>query len=418
MIPYVVGLNHEHAGVEVREKLAFSDSKKTSVGREIRAAIGEVVVVCTCNRTEIFGLAVDAGGVNRAGQLLGQAADFSDEMRANMFYTHTGDAALEHVYRVAAGLESMVIGEPQILGQIKDAFTHAEEVKISADVMGKIQQHLLETVKRARHESRVGFGQVSISTLAVQLARDIFECLADKTITLVGAGEMAELAAQHFAAAGGRIVVVNRSEERGQALAGRFNGSYRPWESLGASLSQADVVVCSTASEEPILTRELVAGAMRRRKTPLFVIDIAIPRDVAADVSDLREVYVYNLDDLQKLIAENQQRRQECAAIASRIIREALAKGSPLASDIVGPVISSLRSRVSSVSDGELARLFQKHPDWNEREREAVRQAVTRITNKVLHDPIIALRSDSSGESHQRSTLLVNFKRFFNLDDG
>lgn len=416
MIPYVVGLNHERAALDLRERLALTTEKRQALGRDLRTAVGEVVVLCTCNRSEIMGLACDENAVTHASALLAQAGSFDEQQARDLFYCLRGPEAVEHLYRVAAGLESMVLGEPQILGQVKTAFDESFEAKLAGKQLQQVYQHMLETVKRARHESQVGFGQVSVSSLAVQLARDIFERLSDKTVALVGAGEMAELAAEHFVAANARLVVVNRSTERGQGLATRFSGSYRPWQHLAETVRGADIVLCSTASREPVLTHELVGEATRKRRRPLFLIDIAIPRDIEQAVSRLPEVYVYNLDDLQALVAANLQQRQECAAVASRMIRQALAQGGPLTVDVVGPVISSLRSRVNGISDDELERLFRKHPGWSEREREAVRQAVGRITNKVLHDPIIALRK-TNHEPAQKSTLLLNFKRFFNLEE-
>jgi glutamyl-tRNA reductase len=417
---FVYGINHNTADVEIREKLAFSTEARFLALAKMSDSLKEAVFVSTCNRIEVIGTPYKATTGQAVCEILAEQAGLEAAELEDHAYLHQGQAAVKHVFRVASGLDSMVVGETQITGQIKTAFEEAFDRNAAGRDMVMLYQRMLNAAKAVRTQTELGRGAVSVSSMAVQLAQNIFDDLSDKHILLVGAGEMCKLAAEHFRDTGvAALDVVNRSPEPSRALAAEVGGTSHAWADLAARCSNADVILASTGSPEPIIDRKLVAAVMKkRRRRPLLMIDIAVPRDIDASVNRVSDVYLFNIDDLQNLIDANMKTRRHEAVKAEALVQDKLADFMANANEDIGPLIAALQERASTIKDGELERLFRKHPDWDEEHRERVKQTVNLIVNKILHDPIISLRQsagDKTADTEHR-TLTDVFRQFFNLN--
>ena len=409
----LAGLNHRRAPLALRERFALDAQRKDALLQAARGRLPEQVLLCTCNRTEW--IAAGAADISESfPDLLRLHLAIEPEILREHFYIYHGEEALHHLCRVAAGLDSMVTGETQILGQLKDAFESAITSGYAGAQLQRSYQRLLTVAKSVRHETAIGHGAVSVSSVAVQLAKQIFAHFDDKVVLLVGAGEMCELAAQAFTELGvTQIRVVNRDPARGQSLAQRFGGQYFPLTQLAEALTSADIVLSSTASPTPIITHGIVQQAMKlRHGRPLFLIDIAMPRDIEEAVASLAQVYLYNLDDLQRLVADNLRERAKEGEKAEQLLQVRLKEVLAGSGEEIGPLITSLRDRVNRLEHQELDKLFRRHPHWSEAERDQVERSVNLILNRVLHDPIISLRK---GQPNGQRHLSAVFKEFFNL---
>jgi glutamyl-tRNA reductase len=413
---FIVGLNHKQAPVDIREKLVMESDVALGVLNELNEFVEEALVLSTCNRSELIAFDPNHDAHRRASKLLQQRGQLSDEDVERYFYTHHGRPALAHLFRVAAGLDSMVLGETQILGQVKVAFEQAFRVGAAQARLHAIYQRMLNTAKAVRTETGIGRGLVSVSSVAVSLSRNIFESLHEHEVLLLGAGETGELAAEAFDHSGVSAVhVANRSPERAFALAKRFGGNAFAIDDLENALVDVDIVVSSTAAPEPVIDRELAARVMRRRRSrPLFLIDIAVPRDIDPAVAEIANVYVYNIDDLQALVRENLSSRQGAVAEANSLIDRKLDDMLASGQEQVGPLIVSLQDRVAGIKDRELRRLFARQEEFSAEDQEHIRRCVDRIANKILHDPIISLRRELRNEREGTGIVRV-FKEFFNL---
>jgi glutamyl-tRNA reductase len=333
-------------------------------------------------------------------------------------YLHRGEAALLHLFRVASSLDSMVVGEPQILGQVKDAFEFAKGVGAARAELTRVCAAAFASAKRVRTETDVGRAATSMAAVAVQLASKIFGGLEGKTVLLVGAGEMSELAGRHLASAGAsRLLVTNRTPERAESLARALGGEALPFESLAQALRPADVVVCTTASPTPVITRALVAGTLRaRRHRPLFLVDLAVPRDVEPEVNGLDNVYAYDVDDIQRVLAENTALRADAAALAETLVKEDVARYVRERARREGvPVLAQLRARAEAIRKAELERALANLPTPLTDAQAAVVTAMTAaIINKVLHQPTVKLRSVQPGDSE--NSLAEAVAELFGLD--
>ncbi len=409
----VVGLSHKSAPLEVRERLAIPRDGLPDLIERLRSlsCVGEAVVLSTCNRVEIYAAPPSArqralkppsdaaAGANLeevSGAIAGVLASIGTEaVRPHLGRVH-GPEAVQHLFRVAASLDSLVIGEPQILGQLKDAIELAREVKSLGPTLGKAMHHAVRVGKRVRSETQIGAGQVSISSVAIDLARQIFGELDRRTVLLVGAGEMAEAASKVLIKAGARLVVVNRSPERGAALAQEFGGEARPWAELEAALVAADIVISSTSSKHHVLTKDLVKRASKaRRGRSLFLIDIAVPRDIEPAVNRLDNVFLYDIDDLSQIVAQSLEGRAAEAAHAEAIV-VAEARGFEAWSleRSMAPTIIGLRARTRGILTAEVERsLSGKLKHLGAAEREALAIMVDAATNKLLHAPVTRLKA-------------------------
>src|SRR6187455_1976832 len=328
---FLVGVSHKTAPVDLRERLDFSSR---DVGTAVEAlatrlSAAETVVLSTCNRSEIYVASTDP---NRSHQdvigFLSEYHQIPDDVFLPHVFTRHGHEAARHLFRVAAGLDSIVVGEPQILGQVKDAFQAAAEHHRAGPVLSKLFHWSFLVGKRVRTETGLGEGAVSVSFAAVALARKIFGQLNGRRVLVVGAGEISTLTAQHLRANGvGEILVTSRTPPHAETLAASVNGRSLPWDDLAQGVAVADIVVTATGSQRPIITRAQVeAGTGRHRRDPLFIIDIAVPRDVEASVGDIEQVFLYNVDDLQTLVQENLSRRSSEVDRAEAIVAEEVAK--------------------------------------------------------------------------------------------
>jgi glutamyl-tRNA reductase len=418
----VVGLSHKTAPIEVRERLAIGrDALPELLGRlTADEAIGEAVVLSTCNRVEVYAsvkrgpkprtvrpgeitsaLDDDAGTEDTARAVARVMASIGGPEVAPHLVRTCGREAVEHLYRVAASLDSLVIGEPQILGQLKNAIEIARETRSIGPNLGKAMHGAVRTGKRVRSETQIGAGQVSVASVAIDLARQIFGELAGHRAMMIGAGEMAEAAAKLIARAGVELVVVNRSLDRGTALASDVGGQARPWAELERTLVEADIVISSTSSSGYVIPLDLAKRVRKQRKgRSLFLIDIAVPRDVDPAVNDLDSVFLYDVDDLSQIVAESLEGRAAEAARAEAIVREEVRSFEAWTLErALTPTITSLRARTLSMLSAEVERsLSGKLRHLGQPEREALSIMVEAATNKLLHAPVTRLRSLAADE--------------------
>jgi len=401
---YAIGLNHKSAPVELREQLAVAQDDHarilTALARE--AGLGELMLVSTCNRVEVYG--VGGGPRFRPELVLRTLADLQkcdpSELESHAFVRAAADAA-RHIFRVTASLESLVVGEPQILGQVKDAFERARENGVIGPVLDRCLSLAFKSAKRVRSETEIARGAANVSSVAVELARSIFGELAGCVALVVGAGEMAEQSAVHLAADGvSEIVVVNRSADRGRALAERVGGYFEPWERLTAQLGRADIVVTSTGSKQPVIDRDLLKPAVKaRRGRPLFFVDIAVPRDVDPAVTKLANVFLYNVDDLQQIVHDNLRTRRDEAERATALVDEEVAAFLAwMKTRAIGPLIGELQAFGRDVVDAEVRRVMGKLGPLTPEQQQQIEQLGRSIMQKLLHRPMANVRK-AGGEA-------------------
>ncbi len=403
---FVVGLSWRTAPVAVRERLAFRDD---DIGPALADLLGspdidEAVILSTCNRVEIYGstpLQQGAGAVAAAAEarsFLARSRGVAAEGLADHLYERVDDEAIRHLFRVASALDSMVVGESQILGQLKDAYGAAARVQATGAVLGRSMEKAFQVAKRVRSETGISRGAANVSSVAVELARRVFGDLDGKAILVVGAGKMSALAARHLRVAGARsILVTNRSPEKAAELAAEVEGSARPWSELGNLLAEADVVISSTGATQPILDGKLLKKAMKaRRWRPLVVVDIAVPRDADPAIGKLDGVYLFDIDDLERVVAENIKERQKEADAALSIVEIEVAELRRwLRAQRVVPTIRSLREHFHQVAVAEADRCIAalgaggSPPEV----QKAIRRMSELIANKLLHTPLSALKA-------------------------
>lgn len=417
----LLGLNHKTAPLEIREKLTTS-SAATSPLREIMqiGGVQEAFYLSTCNRTEIL-LRVEGTPeevlLHIKGFVCKQGAISAEELD-RYGYIYMDEQALHHLFRVAASLDSMVMGEPQILGQVKESYREAVDNDAAGILLNKILHHAFRVAKRVRTETGIASHAVSVSYAAVELAKKIFSSLAGKTIVLVGAGEMSELAARHLLQNGaGQILIANRTYERSLQLAEQFKGKAISFADLATHLQDADIVITSTGSPHHVLSRDMVASALYRRKNRLlFLIDIAVPRDIDPEVNRLDNVYLYNIDDLQDIVDENRRIRRQEAEKAEAIVVEEVRRFWEWYNTLeVVPTIVSLKEKTSDIIRGELEKSSSWLQNFKEEERNQIEGLLSSVVNKILHDPIVGLKDQTMEQSAKPYIAAV--KQLFNLED-
>ncbi len=391
----LIGVNHKTAPIELRERIAISREELPETTRALAAVPGvaECMIVSTCNRVEILA-AVESPAIDVAS-FLHRHFGLDPALLAQHLYAHHDQEAVRHLFRVAASLDSMVVGEPQILGQVKEAFAVAR----SAGTIGGQLEHLLQSTfavaKRVRTETEIGSNSVSIASVAVELARKIFGSLQGRTVFLVGAGKMSELAARHLVQQGaGAILVTNRTQERARRMAESFTGQVIPFEELYEAASQADIVISSTGAPHPIFRREHGQAFLhRRRNRPMFFIDIAVPRDVDPQMGELEGIFVYDIDDLQQVaVAHLSERSREAAAAEALIAGEVERFHQRQLTVNAAPAIVALQRQAEEIRQAELKRAQARLGPLSA-EQIAVVEALTRgLVNKFLHPPMQALK--------------------------
>jgi glutamyl-tRNA reductase len=392
----LVGTSHRHAPVELRELVAFGSGRAGEIAATLAGEAGEVVALSTCNRTELY-LACDdsAGALERGAGALATLAGLPAGELEGSLYTLLDEDAVVHLFRVAAGLDSMIRGEGQILGQIRSAYEAAQEADATGPALHRLFRHALRAGKRVRTETGIAENPASVSTAAAELVERVFEDIRGTKVLLLGAGKIGELAALELVARGASgIVVANRSLERAARLAERFGGRATSLEALDDELALADVVVSSTGSAGYLVTAEQVERALAgRRERPVFFVDIAVPRDLEPAINDLSGCYLYDIDDLQRVVSESADGRTEELDRAEAIIADEAEqfRAWQRSRDVV-PAITSLRELAETIRAQELARAEPRLGALSPRERRAVESLTTQIVNKLLHLPTVRLK--------------------------
>ncbi len=419
----LLGMNHNTAPVEIREQLAVACRKEVNPLHMLPhlEQVDEMVFLSTCNRVEfLFTCNSVAQGTREIKAVLGTHIGLSDSVPLDSYlYLHKDLEAVKHLFMVASSLDSMIVGEPQILGQLKQAYRDAVEYRTVRVVLNRLLHKAFSVAKRVRTETCIGSCAVSVSYAAVELARKIFGDLRDKSVLLIGAGEMAELAAEHFLRQGvRRMTVANRTLERAMELAARFKAETVSFDRFLEELKVMDIVVSSTGAEKHLILYQDVRSRMReRRNKPLFFIDIAVPRDVDPRVNEIDNVYVYDIDDLQGVIDHNREERQNQAQIAEHIINEETIKFNNWMNSLSAvPTIVSVRQKAESIRRNELRKTFSQLPDLSESEKEAIEILTASIIKKLLHDPIVFLKKKAQRNAQ---AIYMDFtQQLFNLVEG
>ncbi len=415
---FLVGLNHRTAGVDVRERFALANHcDEEHWALPCIGAVSESVILSTCNRVEILA----AGTGDMAEQILcnwAKARGTDVEDLRPYVYVHKNLEAVRHLFSVASSLDSMVLGEPQILGQLKTAYRKAVKSRATGVILNRLLHKAFSVAKRVRTETAVASSAVSISYAAVELAKRIFGDMREHKAMLVGAGEMAELAAMHLLQSGiNEILVANRTHARGQELAKQFNGRAIPFEQMPHYLLDVDIIITSTGSQEPIIRARDIRVALKARKNrPMFFIDIAVPRDIDPDVNGLDNVYLYDIDDLREVVEENLATRRDEAAKAAEIVNEEVAYFSKwLASLDMQPTIVDLIKKSQAIAEEELAKTLKRLGPVDDSTRDALEAMARSLVRKLNHDPIMFLKHGGMSQEGNGPRISV-MRRIFNLD--
>jgi len=414
----VIGLNHKTADIEVREKLAFNGPKLEEGLLSLAAlpSVNEAVILSTCNRVEMYTNVENPEKATSAiKDFLAEFHDIKREHLDTSLYIHNGPEGVRHAFRVASSLDSMVVGEPQILGQLKDAYDFALSKKTTGVILNKLMKKAISVAKRVRTETRIAENAVSISYAAVELARKIFDELESKSFILLGAGEMAELAARHLMNSGVKqVAVANRTYERACELAKDFCGRAVRFEDFKEELANIDIVICSTGAPDYVLFREDMTSIMKQRKNKsMFIIDISVPRNIDPEINDIDNVYLYDVDDLQGVVDTNVTGRQKEAEKAEGIILEEIETFSRWQESLHSvPTIVALRAHAEEIKKSELEKLFNKFPSFDGDARAAIEYLATSIVNKLIHPPTAALKEDLE----DRDFMIAVIKKLYGIN--
>jgi glutamyl-tRNA reductase len=399
----VVGLSHKTATVEIREKVAFSPNQIEKPLRELVSLdeIIEGVIVSTCNRVEIYATTRDiAGGIARIKRFMADYHHMPFGILESHLYSYHSEAAIRHVFRVASSLDSMVVGEPQILGQIKTSYGYAAEYKSSGIILNRFLHKAFSVAKRVRTETKIASSAVSVAFAAVELAKKILGNLSDKTVMLIGAGEMCELAAKHFLNSGARgVMVTNRTFERAERLAEEFDGEAVRFEELFQHLHRADIVLSSTGAPHVIIGPKDVEDVIKRRRfKPMFFIDIAVPRDIDPKVDDLENAYLFTVDNLQEIVQANLAQRNMEAEKAEEIISQEIGQFFKWLSSLeVTPTIVALRNHFDEIRKAELEKTLANWKDLPPDAEKRLESLTMAMMNKMLHTPTTVLKKAGQG---------------------
>ena len=411
----IVGLNHKTAPVEIREKVIFSgkDNERALKSVVSLPGVDEAIILSTCNRTEFYIIAEDSSSEKLHQWLINEKK--LGPAFENSIFIRSNDAAIRHLFRVACGLDSMVLGETQILGQLKDAFRQAQNVGASQNKLGLLMQQTFAVAKKIRTDTQIGARPVSIASAAVNLANQFFAGFKKHTALLVGAGASVELLAKHLSQKGiGQLIIANRSVDQAHKLAKQYNGEAIPLSKIESTLKKADILICSTASPKPIIQFSQMESAIKARKSRIiFAIDIAVPRDIEPNVGNLKDVYLYSIDDLDKVIKQGQGNRKAAAVEADMLIDEEITRYLNIEwSKQAVPVIAALRDQCENIRE-EVNMLAQKRLMRGESPTDAIEYATAAITKKILHGPSVSLRKageESNEELIDAARTLFNLK--------
>lgn len=397
----LVGINHKSAPIEVRERLAFTEAACASGLRDLVDGdiVREGLIVSTCNRVEVLteteNRCIDEGA-ERVTEFLSRSDSLPRASFAPHLYRHTDDQAVRHLFRVTSSLDSMVVGEPQVLGQVRRAYSIAVAAGTAGRVLNRLVHHSFHVAKRVRTETGIGANAVSISYMAVELGKKIFNSLKGRTALLIGAGEMAELSARHLVNAGvSRVLLVNRTEAPAERLAREIGGESVPLDELSKYLAEADIVLCSTAAEEFVITEAMAREALsKRRNRPSFFIDISVPRNIDPAVGNIPNVFVFDIDDLELVVSSNIREREREAERAELIVEsEIMQFQQSLRALDIGPTIGALRQKLQDIAKLELARQRNRLGNLTPAQEAAIEALLTSTVNKISHPVLSHIRS-------------------------
>lgn len=415
----LIGANHKTAPVELREKLSFSGEETVIALDEIRQDddIREGLVFSTCNRTEILYIPEKGDGVEAMIQFISRHKNLPVSEFRSSLYIHRGDDAIRHLFRVTSSLDSMMVGEPQILGQIKQGYRVATEHGSAGVLLNRMMHKSFSVAKRIRKETGIGDNAVSISYAAIELANKIFSDLSSKTVLLLGAGEMAELAVEHLMSHDVRqILVANRTFKNAVALAEKFNGQAVTFEERENVLRDVDIIISSTGATDYVLTAKQVKAAMKKRQhNTLFFIDIAVPRDIDPKINKISNAYVYDIDDLKTIVESNIQQREKETVKAERYVEEAVVKFREWMESLsIVPTIKAINDKMTAIVNMECEKTLSHMRHLSKSDRAAIRRMTQAIASRAIHDPILFLRNTGD---HRDDSLYLNVARqLFNLD--
>ena len=421
----VIGINHKTAPVDIREKVAFTPEHLSGTLEKIRIDIDqkptkknelkqEFIILSTCNRTEIY--SYSDSSPEQIASLLPQQNGITKSDIEKYSYQHQGDEATRHIMRVASGLDSMVLGEPQIFGQLKTALKTASEYRTAGSTLKRLMQHAFLTAKKVRTQTGIGSNPVSVAFAAVNLAKQIFSTLDTKTALLIGAGETIELVGKHLKNANiGKVIIANRNVEKATKLAEEFNGVGISLQDIGEYLVDADIVISSTAAPMPIIGKGTVEGALKKRKhKPIFMVDIAVPRDIEAEVGDLDDIFLYTVDDLQSVIEDNLKSRQDAAKQGELMIEDEVQNFmSWLRAQDQIDIIKRYRDKIGTIQSDTLVKA-QKLLKNGSTAEDALQFLAHTLTNKLAHDATVAMNKAAHAGDMD---LLEASNKLLNLSD-
>ena len=407
----LIGINHKTAPVEVRELLAFSESAladglRSLVDGEI---LREGLIVSTCNRVEVVTATAAAQmdqGAERIRDFLSHSRSLPPESFSPHLYQHVDDQAVRHLFRVASSLDSMVVGEPQVLGQVRRAYSQALEAGTAGRILNRLVHHAFHVAKRVRAETGIAASAVSISYMAVELGKKIFGSLQGRSVLLIGAGEMAELSARHLINAGAsRVLVTNRTEEAADRLATQVGGESISFGALAERLAEADIVICSTGADQYVVTAEMAQAALaRRRNAPAFFIDVSVPRNVDPAIGSLPNLFVFDIDDLESVISSNIREREHEAQRAELIVdSEVMQFQQALRALDIGPTLSALRNKLQDIARSELDRQRSRLGQLSPEQEKAVESLLLATVNKISH-PVLNQMRRTAGDNESIRT--------------
>lgn len=417
----MVGLNYKTAPVEIREQFTFQECELEQALRELRSmkSILECLIVSTCNRTEVYVVADQLHtGRHFTKSFLSEWFHLPKEQFTPYLNIFEDDQAIEHLFRVTCGLDSMILGETQILGQIRDSFLFAQEQKATGTIFNHLFKQAITLAKRAHSETEIGANAVSVSYAAVELGKQIFGDFRDKHVLILGAGKMSELTAKHLHANGAnKITVINRTKEKAVELANRFLGQAKPMEELVDVIVDADILISSTGSRDYVVTSELMKDAMKKRKgRPIFIVDIAVPRDIDPSLAEFDDVFLYDIDDLEGIVQENLKERQKAAKKIELFIEQEICEFHQWFQTLgVVPLISALRTKALAIQAETMESIERKLPNLTERERKVLNKHTKSIINQLLRDPITRIKELAVEEDADKTLSL--FIKIFALEE-
>ncbi|HEY1684806.1 MAG TPA: glutamyl-tRNA reductase [Tepidisphaeraceae bacterium] len=418
----LLGMNHATAPLAVRERLAVAEARQAHAISQFQQRFpeSEIVLLSTCNRIEIYTVAKGQAETEEIAKFLPDfhglaAGDFDSH-----WYRKTEKEVAQHLFTVTASLDSIVLGETQIIGQVRDAYELARTSGSAGPLLHPLFQKALAVGRQVMTQTALGAGRLSIASTAVDYAKSIFDRFGDKTVLCIGAGKMARLVISHFHnLRPGRLLICNRDQTKAEALAAEFNGKAVSFMELTSHLAHADIVITSTGATQPIITRTMFESVLKlRRYRPIFIVDIAVPRDVENSVGQLEHVYLYNIDDLQQVVSATQSQRSGEIESARALVRAAVEEFAAWHRNRqMGPAIEQLYARYHGLAQEELARITNRYPDMPTEQRQQLEEMVRRIVNKLLHDPIQTLKN-ADAQHAPISQYLHAMNKLFHLDEG